>query len=70
VIREGKLVDTIKQQIEDDEDIAVLVLGASEEAMGPARWSPRLRRASRRAGSQSPSPSCPAISTSGNQALA
>jgi hypothetical protein len=35
VIREGKLVDTIKQQIEDDEDIAVLVLGASKEATGP-----------------------------------
>jgi nucleotide-binding universal stress UspA family protein len=35
VIREGKLVDTIKQHIEDDEDIAVLVLGASKETTGP-----------------------------------
>jgi nucleotide-binding universal stress UspA family protein len=35
VIREGKLVDTIQQQIDDDEDIAVLVLGASKEATGP-----------------------------------
>jgi nucleotide-binding universal stress UspA family protein len=35
VIREGKLVDTIRQQIEDDEDVAVLVLGASREATGP-----------------------------------
>jgi nucleotide-binding universal stress UspA family protein len=35
VIREGKVVDTILQQIEDDEDIAVLVLGASKEATGP-----------------------------------
>jgi nucleotide-binding universal stress UspA family protein len=35
VIREGKLIDTIKQQIEDDEDIAVLVLGASKETTGP-----------------------------------
>jgi nucleotide-binding universal stress UspA family protein len=35
VIREGKLVDTIRQQIEDDEDVAVLVLGASKEATGP-----------------------------------
>ena len=35
VIREGKLVDALLQQIEDDEDIAVLVLGASQEATGP-----------------------------------
>src|SRR5262245_45181544 len=35
VIREGKLVETIRQQIEDDEDVAVLVLGASKEATGP-----------------------------------
>ena len=35
VIREGKLVDAIQQQIEDDEDIAVLVLGASKENTGP-----------------------------------
>lgn len=35
VIREGKKVDAILQQIEDDEDVAVLVLGASKEATGP-----------------------------------
>jgi nucleotide-binding universal stress UspA family protein len=35
VIREGKLVEAIRQQIEDDEDVAVLVLGASKEAAGP-----------------------------------
>jgi nucleotide-binding universal stress UspA family protein len=35
VIREGKLVETIRQQIEDDEDVAVLVLGAAKEATGP-----------------------------------
>jgi nucleotide-binding universal stress UspA family protein len=35
VIREGKPVDAIVQQIEDDEDIAVLVLGASKETAGP-----------------------------------
>src|SRR5262249_42746145 len=35
VIREGKLVDAILQQIEDDEDVAVLVLGAANESAGP-----------------------------------
>jgi nucleotide-binding universal stress UspA family protein len=35
VIREGKLVDAILQQIEEDEDVAVLILGASIEATGP-----------------------------------
>ncbi|MBO0765023.1 MAG: universal stress protein [Hyphomicrobiaceae bacterium] len=35
IIREGKLVDAILQQIEDDEDVAVLVLGASTETAGP-----------------------------------
>jgi nucleotide-binding universal stress UspA family protein len=35
VIREGKKVETILQQIDEDEDIAVLVLGASTEATGP-----------------------------------
>jgi nucleotide-binding universal stress UspA family protein len=35
VIREGKLVEAILQQIEEDEDVAVLVLGASKEAAGP-----------------------------------
>ena len=58
VIREGKLVDTISQQIEDDEDVAVLVLGASREATGPVRWWRRLRRARPPASSRSPSPSC------------
>lgn len=35
VIREGKLTDAILQQIEEDEDVAVLVLGASKESSGP-----------------------------------
>jgi nucleotide-binding universal stress UspA family protein len=35
VIREGKKVEAILQQIDEDEDIAVLVLGASTEATGP-----------------------------------
>jgi nucleotide-binding universal stress UspA family protein len=35
VIREGKKVDAIQQQIEEDEDVSVLVLGASKEAAGP-----------------------------------
>jgi nucleotide-binding universal stress UspA family protein len=35
IIREGKLVDGILQQIEEDEDVAVLVLGASTESAGP-----------------------------------
>ena len=35
VIREGKMVEAILQQIDEDEDIAVLVLGASKEATGP-----------------------------------
>src|SRR5260221_10139957 len=35
VIREGKKVDEILKQIDEDEDIAVLVLGASNEAAGP-----------------------------------
>ena len=35
VIREGKLIEAILQQIEDDEDVAVLVLGASKESSGP-----------------------------------
>jgi nucleotide-binding universal stress UspA family protein len=35
VIREGKMVEEILKQIDDDEDIAVLVLGASKEAVGP-----------------------------------
>jgi nucleotide-binding universal stress UspA family protein len=35
VIREGKPVEAILQQIEDDEDMAVLVLGASNESTGP-----------------------------------
>ncbi|HWB45814.1 MAG TPA: universal stress protein [Hyphomicrobiaceae bacterium] len=35
VIREGKIVEEILKQIDEDEDIAVLVLGASREATGP-----------------------------------
>jgi|SRR6185312_1599687 nucleotide-binding universal stress UspA family protein len=35
VIREGKTVEEILKQIDEDEDIAVLVLGASKEATGP-----------------------------------
>jgi nucleotide-binding universal stress UspA family protein len=35
VIREGKKVDEIVKQIDEDEDVAVLVLGASKEAAGP-----------------------------------
>jgi nucleotide-binding universal stress UspA family protein len=35
VIREGKLLEAIQQQIEEDEDVAVLVLGASKDAAGP-----------------------------------
>jgi nucleotide-binding universal stress UspA family protein len=35
VIREGKQVEEILKQIDEDEDIAILVLGASTEASGP-----------------------------------
>src|SRR5262249_28120737 len=35
VIREGKKVDEILKHIDEDEDIAILVLGASKEASGP-----------------------------------
>lgn len=35
VIREGKTAEEIVQQIADDEDITILVLGASTEAKGP-----------------------------------
>jgi nucleotide-binding universal stress UspA family protein len=35
VIREGKKLEEIIKQIDDDEDVAVLVLGASKEAAGP-----------------------------------
>lgn len=35
VIREGKTVEQILKQIDDDEDIAVLVLGASKDSSGP-----------------------------------
>ena len=35
VIREGKVMEEIQKQIDEDEDIAVLVLGASKEAAGP-----------------------------------
>jgi nucleotide-binding universal stress UspA family protein len=35
IIREGKKVEEILKQIDEDEDIAILVLGASTEAAGP-----------------------------------
>ena len=35
VIREGKKVEEILKQIDEDEDIAMLVLGASTETTGP-----------------------------------
>jgi nucleotide-binding universal stress UspA family protein len=35
VIREGKLVDQILAQIDEDEDVAILVLGAAVDAKGP-----------------------------------
>jgi len=35
VIREGKRVDEIMKHIDEDEDIAILGLGASSEAAGP-----------------------------------
>lgn len=35
VIREGKRPEQIRKLIEEDEDIAVLVLGASEDSEGP-----------------------------------
>jgi nucleotide-binding universal stress UspA family protein len=35
VIREGKKPEEILKQIDEDEDIAVLVLGASKETSGP-----------------------------------
>ena len=35
VVREGKLVEQIMAQIDDDEDIAILVLGAAVDAKGP-----------------------------------
>ena len=35
VIREGKKLEEILKQIDEDEDVAVLVLGASKEAAGP-----------------------------------
>jgi nucleotide-binding universal stress UspA family protein len=35
VIREGKKLEEIVKQIDEDEDVAVLVLGASKEAAGP-----------------------------------
>lgn len=35
VIREGKRVEGIRAQIDEDEDVAVLALGASTDAKGP-----------------------------------
>ena len=36
LIREGKKAEVILKQIDEDEDISVLVLGASTEASGPS----------------------------------
>jgi nucleotide-binding universal stress UspA family protein len=47
IIREGKLVDAILQQIEDDEDVAVLVLGASKDSAGPGPLVSTLATGSR-----------------------
>ena len=47
VIREGKMVDAILQQIEDDEDVAVLVLGASKDSAGPGPLVSTLATGSR-----------------------
>ena len=35
MIREGKKAEEILKQIDEDEDVSVLVLGASTEAAGP-----------------------------------
>jgi nucleotide-binding universal stress UspA family protein len=35
VIREGKKVEEILKHIDEDEDVAILVLGASTETSGP-----------------------------------
>jgi len=35
VIREGSLADQIREAIEEDEDIAILVLGAATDSKGP-----------------------------------
>ena len=35
VIREGKLVDEILKQIDEDEDIGILALGAASDSKGP-----------------------------------
>ena len=54
VIREGKKLEEILKQIDEDEDVAVLVLGASKEAAGPGPLVSVARR--RRHGRQVPDP--------------
>ena len=48
VIREGKKLEEIVKQIDEDEDVAVLVLGASKEAAGPGRGLRARHRRARR----------------------
>ena len=39
VVREGNTADEILGLIEEDEDIAILVLAAAQSKEGPGRWS-------------------------------
>ena len=59
IIREGDKAEEIRRLIDEDEDIAILVLGASNDPTGPGRSSASLPPARRRAASRSPSRSCP-----------
>ena len=52
IVREGMKAEEITQLIEEDEDIGVLVLGASKDPSGPGRWSPILPAASMPAASR------------------
>ena len=60
IIREGKKGEEILKLIDEDEDIAVLVLGASAEAAGPGPLVSSLAAGARPASFRSQSPSCPA----------
>ena len=44
VIREGEKTQELLNLIEDDEDIAILVLAAATGKEGPGRWSPVSRK--------------------------
>lgn len=44
VIREGEPVAEIMAQVQEDTEIGVLVLGASADKKGPARWCRNCRR--------------------------